>query len=372
MQKWTIRDVGDWLKRLGLNDYIQKFKENHINGQVLFELTEVDLKDEFNMTSLGHRKSFVRAVENLKRIYCDETGKNSDYVRQKIQKFYERNRSGSGRTLLGGGTLRSREGLFYSHRLLSRNNLNSQYETIEEVEELNPKTETQASPKLAVKKESSESKDDLKLSEKHGSPTLKKSLNPEAEFEMEMESIEDLSGLRQSDGCIRGSKKTLNKLSSESQKSSPSKEDPTLHKADFTKAVEESKAHSPRSKKNGKESSNSQGSSTDPSTDSELSDHEKTKESPHVKKAREGSLVLDVPETKLERAKSKIEKKVLKKKPNNASHNFKSAEFPVVSRTNSKGFGDDKVDRKRNTQRKNHALLMSNFFRKEQTERENK
>jgi len=86
VSEWSIEEVSDWLKHLGLNEYIEIFKQNHINGSVLFELKEKDLKDEFKITSIGHRKNFMKAVENLKKIYLNGSGKNSDYIRQKNTK----------------------------------------------------------------------------------------------------------------------------------------------------------------------------------------------------------------------------------------------------------------------------------------------
>lgn len=45
------------------------------------------------MTSFGHRKNFMKAVDNLKKIFHGSEGKNSEYIRKKIQKFYERNKN---------------------------------------------------------------------------------------------------------------------------------------------------------------------------------------------------------------------------------------------------------------------------------------
>mmetsp|Transcript_27799 Transcript_27799/g.24427 ORF Transcript_27799/g.24427 Transcript_27799/m.24427 type:complete len:174 (-) Transcript_27799:2504-3025(-) len=93
VNEWNIEDVAEWLEHLSLNDYIDIFKENHVDGKLLFEITETDLKDDFKMTSFGHRKNFMKAVENLKKIYLGSEGKNSEYIRRKIQKFYERNKN---------------------------------------------------------------------------------------------------------------------------------------------------------------------------------------------------------------------------------------------------------------------------------------
>lgn len=47
IQDYTITDIGDWLVMIGLQDYVQIFKENHITGKNLFEILEKELKEEF-------------------------------------------------------------------------------------------------------------------------------------------------------------------------------------------------------------------------------------------------------------------------------------------------------------------------------------
>lgn len=79
--------MGEWLRHLGLGEYYDKFKENHINGKNLLDLNETDLKEEFQITILGHRKTLQRNIQLLNQIHA--SGKNSSYVKEKIKKFYE-------------------------------------------------------------------------------------------------------------------------------------------------------------------------------------------------------------------------------------------------------------------------------------------
>jgi hypothetical protein len=84
--------VGSWLEKIGLEDYREKFKENHISGKNLLHLTEKELKKDLEMTSVGHRKNFSKGVENLKKIY----EKNKVYkgnLRKKLMKFYEKHKN---------------------------------------------------------------------------------------------------------------------------------------------------------------------------------------------------------------------------------------------------------------------------------------
>ena len=56
--------VADWLQRLGLGQYTQRFVENAINFSILPDLTDQDLK-ELGVASLGHRRQLLRAMAQL-------------------------------------------------------------------------------------------------------------------------------------------------------------------------------------------------------------------------------------------------------------------------------------------------------------------
>jgi class 3 adenylate cyclase len=56
--------VADWLQRLGLGQYTQRFVENDINFCILPDLTDQDLK-ELGVASLGHRRQLLRAMAQL-------------------------------------------------------------------------------------------------------------------------------------------------------------------------------------------------------------------------------------------------------------------------------------------------------------------
>jgi len=55
----------EWLASFGLAQYVDSFKENEVTYEMLFSLTQEDLK-ECGMTSLGHRKTFFTAVDALR------------------------------------------------------------------------------------------------------------------------------------------------------------------------------------------------------------------------------------------------------------------------------------------------------------------
>ena len=67
-----MQQITDWLEKLDLGQYAQRFAENDINFAILPDLTDQDLK-EIGVASLGHRRQLLRAITELKR---DETDLN--------------------------------------------------------------------------------------------------------------------------------------------------------------------------------------------------------------------------------------------------------------------------------------------------------
>jgi hypothetical protein len=60
-----MQQIADWLEKLGLGQYVQRFAENDINFAILPDLTNQDLK-EIGVASLGHRRQLLRAITELK------------------------------------------------------------------------------------------------------------------------------------------------------------------------------------------------------------------------------------------------------------------------------------------------------------------
>ena len=56
--------VSGWLEQLGLGQYASTFIDNDIDAQLLTQLTDTDLK-ELGISSLGHRKKIIGAIETL-------------------------------------------------------------------------------------------------------------------------------------------------------------------------------------------------------------------------------------------------------------------------------------------------------------------
>jgi class 3 adenylate cyclase len=61
-----MQQIADWLEKLGLSEYAQRFADNAIDLSVIRDLTEQDLKDLGVL--LGHRRKIQRAIAELDRV----------------------------------------------------------------------------------------------------------------------------------------------------------------------------------------------------------------------------------------------------------------------------------------------------------------
>ena len=58
-----MQPIADWLEKLGMSEYAQRFAENDIDISVLRHLTDQDLKELG--VSLGHRRKMLAAIAEL-------------------------------------------------------------------------------------------------------------------------------------------------------------------------------------------------------------------------------------------------------------------------------------------------------------------
>ena len=58
-----MQQIVEWLEKLGLSEYAQRFAENRIDFSVLRDLTDQDLKDLGIV--LGDRRKLLRAIAEL-------------------------------------------------------------------------------------------------------------------------------------------------------------------------------------------------------------------------------------------------------------------------------------------------------------------
>jgi len=59
----AMQQIGDWLKKLGMSEYAQRFVENRIDLSVLPDLMDQDL--EKMGVSLGDHRKMLRAIRDL-------------------------------------------------------------------------------------------------------------------------------------------------------------------------------------------------------------------------------------------------------------------------------------------------------------------
>ena len=60
-----MQQIADWLRKLGLGQYAQRFADNDIDFAILNKLTDQDL-EKIGVASLGHRRLLLRAIAELK------------------------------------------------------------------------------------------------------------------------------------------------------------------------------------------------------------------------------------------------------------------------------------------------------------------
>src|SRR6185295_18308804 len=60
----AMQQIADWLQKLGLGQYAQRFAENDITFFLLPHLTDQDLK-ELGVISLGHRRQLLLAIAEI-------------------------------------------------------------------------------------------------------------------------------------------------------------------------------------------------------------------------------------------------------------------------------------------------------------------
>jgi SAM domain (Sterile alpha motif) len=58
-----VQEIAEWLDKLGMSEYAQRFAESRIDASVLPDLTDQDLKDLGIV--LGDRRKMLRAIANL-------------------------------------------------------------------------------------------------------------------------------------------------------------------------------------------------------------------------------------------------------------------------------------------------------------------
>ncbi len=59
-----MQQIADWLERLGMSEYAERFAENDIDFAILSDMTDHDF-EKIGVASLGHRRELLRAIAVL-------------------------------------------------------------------------------------------------------------------------------------------------------------------------------------------------------------------------------------------------------------------------------------------------------------------
>ncbi|XP_014300815.1 NAD(+) hydrolase sarm1 isoform X2 [Microplitis demolitor] len=73
---WSSEDVKEWVKQIGFGEYSQNFVDSRVDGDLLLQLTEENLKEDIGLTNGIKRRRFTRELQNLKKM-ADYSSKDS-------------------------------------------------------------------------------------------------------------------------------------------------------------------------------------------------------------------------------------------------------------------------------------------------------
>lgn len=65
---WSTEDVREWVKQIGFAEYASNFVESRVDGDLLLQLTEENLRDDIGITNGIRRRRFTRELQNLKKM----------------------------------------------------------------------------------------------------------------------------------------------------------------------------------------------------------------------------------------------------------------------------------------------------------------
>ena len=63
----AMQRIAEWLEKLGMSEYAERFAENDIDFTILGDLTDQDL-EKIGVGSIGHRRKLLRAIADIKDV----------------------------------------------------------------------------------------------------------------------------------------------------------------------------------------------------------------------------------------------------------------------------------------------------------------
>ncbi|XP_049542919.1 NAD(+) hydrolase sarm1 isoform X3 [Anopheles darlingi] len=76
---WSIEDVREWVKQIGFTEYEQHFYESKVDGDLLLQLQESNLRDDIGIKNGIQRIRFERELQNLKKM-ADYSSRDHDGI----------------------------------------------------------------------------------------------------------------------------------------------------------------------------------------------------------------------------------------------------------------------------------------------------
>jgi len=87
---WSTEDVREWVKQIGFAEVAPNFVESRVDGDLLLQLTEENLREDIGLTNGIMRRRFARELQNLKKMadYSSrDTGNLNSFLQSIGQEF---------------------------------------------------------------------------------------------------------------------------------------------------------------------------------------------------------------------------------------------------------------------------------------------
>lgn len=81
---WSAEDVEEWVKQIGFVEIASSFVESRVDGDLLLQLTEENLRDDIGLTNGIKRKRFTRELQKLKKM-ADYTSRDTANINNFLQ-----------------------------------------------------------------------------------------------------------------------------------------------------------------------------------------------------------------------------------------------------------------------------------------------
>ncbi|XP_013180542.1 PREDICTED: sterile alpha and TIR motif-containing protein 1 isoform X1 [Papilio xuthus] len=81
---WSIEDVKEWVKQIGFSEYANNFQESRVDGDLLLQISEDNLKEDIGLLNGIKRKRFTRELQQLKKM-ADYSSRDTGSLNEFLQ-----------------------------------------------------------------------------------------------------------------------------------------------------------------------------------------------------------------------------------------------------------------------------------------------